>query len=140
MKKEEKTVSKEETKEIKAAKKSAAAKKSTKTKTAAKSSEADVTEVVEAKTDTKSEVKKTAAKKPSTKKTKIEADPMVNAIVEYEGRSILIKNIVSKAVKAYKKANKGVVIKKVDVYIKPEENAAYYVINGDSSPSYKVEL
>lgn len=135
MKKEEKTVSTEETKEIKAAKKSAAAKKSTKTKTAAKSSEADVTEVVEAKTDTKSEVKK-----PSTKKTKIEADPKVNAIVEYEGRSILIKNIVSKAVKAYKKANKGVVIKKVDVYIKPEENAAYYVINGDSSPSYKVEL
>ena len=60
--------------------------------------------------------------------------------MEYEGRSVLVKNIVAKAVKAYKKANKGVVIKKVDIYIKPEENAAYYVINGDSSPSYKVEL
>ena len=78
------------------------------------------------------------AKKATAKKAEVE--PKVSAVVEYEGRSVLVKNIVAKAIKAYKKANKGVVIKKVDIYIKPEENAAYYVINGDSSPSYKVEL
>ena len=85
-----------------------------------------------------SEEKKPAAKKATAKKAEVE--PKVSAVVEYEGRSVLVKNIVAKAIKAYKKANKGVVIKKVDIYIKPEENAAYYVINGDSSPSYKVEL
>ena len=82
--------------------------------------------------------KKLAAKKATAKKAEVE--PKVLAFIEYEGRSVIVKNIVAKSIKSYKKANKGVVIKKVDIYIKPEENAAYYVINGDSSPSYKVEL
>ena len=133
MKKEEKTISMEEKKETKAAKKSTA-KKSTKAKSAAKTGEAADAKPVVA----ENEEKKPAAKKATAKKAEVE--PKISAVVEYEGRSVLVKNIVAKAVKAYKKANKGVVIKKVDIYIKPEENAAYYVINGDSSPSYKVEL
>ena len=133
MKKEEKTISMEEKKETKATKESTA-KKSTKAKSAAKTGEAADAKPVAA----ENEEKKPAAKKATAKKAEVE--PKVSAVVEYEGRSVLVKNIVAKAVKAYKKANKGVVIKKVDIYIKPEENAAYYVINGDSSPSYKVEL
>ena len=135
MKKEEKTISMEEKKETKAAKKSTAEKKSAAKKgTKAKTGEAADVKLAAA----ESEEKKPAAKKATAKKAEVE--PKVSAVVEYEGRSVLIKNIVAKAIKAYKKANKGVVIKKVDIYIKPEENAAYYVINGDSSPSYKVEL
>ena len=133
MKKEEKTISMEEKKETKATKESTA-KKSTKAKSAAKTGEAADAKPVAA----ENEEKKPAAKKATAKKAEVE--PKVSAVVEYEGRSVLVKNIVAKAVKAYKKANKGVVIKKVDIYIKPEENAAYYVINGDSSPSYKIEL
>ena len=129
MRKEEKTISMEEKKETKAAKKSTA-EKGTKAKTG---EAADVKLAA-----VESEEKKPAAKKATAKKAEVE--PKVSAVVEYEGRSVLVKNIVAKAIKAYKKANKGVVIKKVDIYIKPEENAAYYVINGDSSPSYKVEL
>ena len=133
MKKEEKTISMEEKKETKATKESTA-KKSTKAKSAAKTGEAADAKPVAA----ENEEKKPAAKKATAKKAEVE--PKISAVVEYEGRSVLVKNIVAKAVKAYKKANKGVVIKKVDIYIKPEENAAYYVINGDSSPSYKIEL
>ena len=140
MKTDETTVGIEEKEESKTAKKSTAVKKSTKAKTAGKASEATDTEAAVSETGTSKEEKKPAAKRTTTKKTKPEVEPKVSAVIEYEGRSVLIKNVVAKAVKAYKKANKGVVIKKVDIYIKPEENAAYYVINGDSSPSYKVEL
>ena len=92
----------------------------------------------EAKKATKNASKKSS--KDTAVKVVAEPEPKVSVVIEYEGRSTLVKNVIAKATKAYKKANKGVVIKKIDIYIKPEENAAYYVINGDSSPSYRVEL
>mgnify|MGYP000053244855 FL=1 len=95
----------------------------------------------------KSEAEKAAsgeAKKkpgrPSLKEAAKNTEPKTNVTIEYEGRAILTKDVLARAVKAYKKAHRGVVIKKVDLYIKPEENTAYYVINGDMSPSYRVEL
>ena len=86
MKKEEKTISMEEKKETKAAKKSTA-KKSTKAKTG----EAAYVKLAAA----ESEEKKPAAKKATAKKAEVE--PKVSAVVEYEGRSVLVKNIVAKA-------------------------------------------
>lgn len=77
---------------------------------------------------------KTAEKKTTNK------EPKTNIFIEYEGRSILAKDVLARSIKAYKKFHRGVEIKRVELYIKPEENAAYYVINGDMSPSYKVEL
>lgn len=94
----------------------------------------------ETKKTTKSAGKKADADVTVKTSAKNEPEPKVSVVIEYEGRSTLIKNVIAKATKAYKKANKGVVIKKLDIYIKPEENAAYYVVNGDSSPSYRVEL
>lgn len=77
-----------------------------------------------------------AGKKAPAKK----AEPKTNVVIEYAGKQIAAADAVKAAIKAYKKANKGVVVKKVDVYIKPEENAAYYVVNGEASADYKIEL
>ena len=38
---------------------------------------------------------------------------------------------MAEATKAFKKGNRGVDIKTIKVYVKPEENAAYYVVNED---------
>ena len=80
---------------------------------------------------------KAAVKKASTTK---KADPKVDVVVEFAGKQIVAKDVKDAVLKAYKKANKGVEIKTVEIYIKPEENAAYYVVNGDAKPEYKVEL
>ncbi len=93
------------------------------------------------KTKKEAEVKadevKTAVKKARTVK---KAEPKVAVTVEFAGRQFLAKDIRDAVLKAYKKANKGVEIKTVEIYIKPEESAAYYVVNGDAQPEYKIEL
>ncbi|MBQ7534133.1 MAG: hypothetical protein IJT43_00765 [Stomatobaculum sp.] len=86
--------------------------------------------------EAKTEEVKAAVKKRTVKK----ADPKVDVVVEFAGRQIVAKEVKDAVLKAYKKANKGVDIKTVEIYIKPEENAAYYVVNGDAKPEYKIEL
>ena len=39
-----------------------------------------------------------------------------------------------------KKGNKVGDIKTIEIYVKPEENAAYYVVNGVGADDYKIEL
>ena len=86
--------------------------------------------------EAKTEEVKAAVKKRTVKK----ADPKVDVVVEFAGRQIVAKEVKDAVLKAYKKANKGVDIKTVEIYVKPEENAAYYVVNGDAKPEYKIEL
>lgn len=80
--------------------------------------------------------KKAPAKKPAAKK----AEPKSKVVVEYMGAQILAKDVLAAATKAFTKANKGVAIKTIDLYIKPEEGAAYYVVNGVGSDDYKILL
>ena len=61
-------------------------------------------------------------------------------MIEYAGTQIVAKDVLAAATKAFKAANKGVTIKTIEVYVKPEENVAYYVVNGEGSEDYKVEL
>ena len=56
------------------------------------------------------------------------------------GKQIVAKDVLDKAVKAYAEAHKGAEIKTIEVYVKPEENVAYYVVNGEGSDDYKVTL
>lgn len=98
-------------------------------------------------TPKKTEVKKTAAtktaaaKKPVAKKTTAKKqEPKVSVVVEYMGKSILAKDILAKAKKHFTKVNKGVEIKTIEIYVKPEEAVAYYVVNGIGSDAYKVVL
>jgi len=85
----------------------------------------------------KAEPKKAAAKKAEPKKaaakTKAAAkkEMKVSAILEYQGRQIEEKTMIAAVKDVWTKAgNKVGDIKKLELYIKPEENSVYYVING----------
>lgn len=72
----------------------------------------------------KAPVKKAApAKKPAAKA------PKVKVFVEYLGRQV-DQDAILKAVKA---DWKGETIKSLEVYVKPEDAAVYYVVNGEGA-------
>ena len=90
-----------------------------------------------AKTEEKPAARKAAAEKPEEKK----AEPKESVVIQYGAKEAVIRDVVATAVEAYKAAHEGVEIKTVDVYVKPEENAVYYVVNGDDSEgNNKIEL
>ena len=51
-----------------------------------------------------------------------------------------ISGIAEKAYKEYKRVHKRKVVTDFHVYVKPEENAAYYTVNGEGSEEFKIEL
>ncbi len=120
-----------------------AAKKAT-TKTAAKK-ESAATKTVTKKATTKTAVKKTAAKTTDEKKSpatkaapakkaaakKPAKEPKVNAVIQYQDLEFSEASCIKKAQAGFKKAHKGVDLKDISIYIKPEEGKIYYVANGD---------
>ena len=105
-----------EVKEVKAAapaeeKKTAAKKSTTAKKTAATAKKSTAAK------------KTTAAKKPTAAKTVEES----KVVIQANGSEVNAADLVEKA-----KAAAGIkTAKKVDVYVKPEVNKVYYVINGE---------
>ena len=74
----------------------------------------------------KEAVKKTAAKRPSKK------DMKVRTFVEYYGKQVEEKEMIARVKKAWTKKGKRVgEIKTLELYVKPEEGAVYYVINSE---------
>lgn len=71
------------------------------------------------------EEKKPAAKKPAAKKP---AAPESKVVVQFGGSEVNTDELIEKA----KIASEVKSIKKVDVYVKPEVNKVYYVVNGDT--------
>ena len=113
-------------------------KKDTKTtvKKAATKAEAAAKEVVSKaetaakKTAAKAEtaVKKAAEKKPAARKTAPKA-PVVNTVLQFNGKELSVAEMVEQA-----KANwTGAAVKAVNLYIKPEDNRVYVVINGEEA-------
>lgn len=76
------------------------------------------------------EEKKPAAKKPAAKKpaAKKPAAPESKVVVQFGGSEVNTDELVERA----KIASEVKSIKKVDVYVKPEVNKVYYVVNGDT--------
>ena len=74
--------------------------------------------------------KKPAAKKPAAKKpaAKKPAAPESKVVVQFGGSEVKTDQLVEKA----KIASEVKSIKKVDVYVKPEVNKVYYVVNVDT--------
>ena len=64
----------------------------------------------------------------------------VKVFVEFEGRQLAVEELTARAKEAYLAENPAAEIESLELYVKPEENAAYYVVNGDASPSYKLAL
>lgn len=62
-----------------------------------------------------------------------------NLYVEFQGKKVETKEVLAAAKKVWVEAgNKVKDLETVDLYIKPEENAAYYVFN--EKESGKIEL
>lgn len=86
---------------------------------------------------TKTTVKKeTAPKKAAPKKTAAKKDMKVSAYVEFGDKQVEEKSMIANVKKAWTKSGKRVGdIKTMELYIKPEEDAVYYVINGTETGS-----
>ena len=83
------------------------------------------TKPAEVKAAAKRAAKPAAAKKPAVKK-----EIKVKTVVEYYGKQVDEKDILADVKKAWTRSGKKVGdIKSVELYIKPEEDAVYYVIN-----------
>ncbi len=84
------------------------------------------------------EKKAAPAKKPVAKKTPVKkAEPKITVKVQFAGNEYDIDQITKNVAKAYKGSVKGA-IKSVEIYIKPEDGAVYYVV--DSENTGKVDL
>jgi len=78
------------------------------------------------KTVAKKPAAKKAAKKPAAKKT---VAPK-KFVIQASGNEVSYDAVVKKVNKAYKDS-----IKTLEIYVKPEENKAYYFINGKDDGS-----
>lgn len=125
--------------------------KRTAAKPAVKTTQAVETKTVDTKVETKKAAVKTAEtkaapvkaaekKETAPKKAEAKAEMQASVVIQYAGKEIVAKQVLAAATEAFAAANKGVEIKTIELYVKPEENVAYYVVNGEGSDDYKVEL
>ena len=97
--------------------------------------EAPKAEAKKAEEPKKETAKKAPAKRPAAK------DIKTSVVVQFAGKEVAEKDLIAAVKKAYtKKGNKVGDIKTIEIYVKPEESAAYYVVNGVGADDYKIEL
>lgn len=89
----------------------------------------------------KATVKKAPAKKAPAKRTAAKKEA-VKAIVnlQFSGKSYTEDDLIkiAKDVWKYDLGNKSADFKSVELYVKPEESRAYYVINGETTGSFAI--
>ncbi len=78
--------------------------------------------------------KRTAAKKPAAKREAVKE----GFYVQFYGKDLEQSEVIKQAKAAYKAAGNKAAVKSIDVYVKPEENAVYYVVNGDITGKFEV--
>jgi len=93
---------------------------------------------MEKKTETKTtKTRKASEKAPAAPKT-TKRKKTEEVFFQYQGKEVSTKDILAKVKDAFvSEGNKKSDIESLEIYIKPEDNAAYYVINGISC---KMEL
>ena len=104
---------------------------------------AEATEIKEVKAEApKAEAKKAEEPKKETAAKRTAAkDIKTSVVVQFAGKEVTEKDLIAAVKKAYtKKGNKVGDIKTIEIYVKPEESAAYYVVNGVGADDYKIEL
>lgn len=80
--------------------------------------------------------KKPAAKKPAAKKAAApkKAAATESVMVEYGDRQVAVADMLANAKAAYvADGHKAADIKDIKLYVKPEENAVYYVVNDEAA-------
>lgn len=103
------------------------------TKTAAKKTASKKTATKTAKTTTKTTTKKAAAKKE---------DINTSVAVQFSGKEVFTANLIDEVKKAWVEQSEGKLsdIKSIELYIKPEEMKAYFVVNGLSNENYFINI
>lgn len=115
----------------------------------AKAAAPEVKAPVEAKAEVKAEAakeeKKPASKKAPAKKEEAPAEKAVKKapekdtaklFIEFGGNKFAADEIVEKCKAAYKADNSRKQVRSIEVYVKPEDNKAYYVVNGKADGLY----
>lgn len=114
-------------------------------KAAAPEVKAPVEAKAEVKTEAEKEEKKSAAKKAPAKKEEVPAEKAVKKapekdtakiFIEFGGNKFAADEIVEKCKAAYKADNSRKQVRSIEVYVKPEDNKAYYVVNGKADGLY----
>lgn len=112
-----------ETKEVKA--------EETKT---VKAEEAKTTETAKKAPAKKTTARKTPAKRTTTKKAAVVTEEVY---LQYAGKEFSSADLTAKVKEIWKEMGKKAAdLKDIKVYVKPEENAAYYVINNEETGSF----
>lgn len=90
---------------------------------------------------TEEKKKSTSAKKAGTRKTVKKNEVKETVYIQYLGKEICAQDLMEQAKSAYLAAgHQTEAIKTMDVYFKPEENVAYYAVNGEGSDEDKILL
>lgn len=90
--------------------------------------------------------KKTAAKKATTATKETTSKKSVNidakTVVQYAGKEVVVSDVVETVKKLWVEKFQGKLeeIKTIEIYVKPEENKAYFVVNGLGNGDYFVGL
>ena len=79
-------------------------------------------------------------RKPRAKKADKKAEPVLSTLVQVGDAEYDITDIAAKAYKAYKSTHKRKAVTEFRVYVKPEEGVAYFTVNGEGSPDFKINL
>ena len=97
------------------------------------------TDVTVKKTTAKRTTKTTTKTTTAAKKTAAKKEVKTVAYVQYAGSEISIEKLEAEAKKAYAAlGHKEDEIETLTLYVKPEERAVYYVVNGEGSSEYKI--
>lgn len=114
-------------------------------KAAAPEVKAPVEAKAEVKAEAAKEEKKPASKKAPAKKEEAPAEKAVKKaaekdavklFIEFGGNKFAADEIVEKCKAAYKADNSRKQVRSIEVYVKPEDNKAYYVVNGKADGLY----
>lgn len=112
-----------------AAEKEAAAKEAV-TKTVETTAKKAEDTVKKAENTVKKAARKTTAKKTTAKKAAAKKEMVPEIVIQFNGNEGGVKNVVDKITAAYvAEGHRASSIKSMQVYLKPEEYAAYYVVN-----------
>ena len=124
-----------ETKEVKAEEtKTVKAEEAKADKTTAKAAEAKTTETAKKAPAKKTTARKTPAKRTTTKKAAVVTEEVY---LQYAGKEFSSADLTAKVKEIWKEMGKKAAdLKDIKVYVKPEENAAYYVINNEETGSF----
>ena len=105
-----------------------------------KAASVKATKTVKTEPAKKAEPAKKTAKKTTTKRATAKKEIKVNTFIQYLGKQVEEKTLLAAIKKSWTKSgNKVGDIKSVEMYIKPEDDMVYYVVNGTEKGSVPFE-